>query len=283
MVWLVRTLVVIVFALDGPIFLAATNRHSVVLNIIIGLLTGLVVVWLSSMVGKTIRGNYSQGARRIGIALYLVGASIAVLSLGFAAFAVYAGSSRGFIVVLASISIIYWAAGWGLYRSLVPNADNRPVDRKDGETPDALVSRTDWAAFATVGTGRLRKIALSLAVLGALAAPFAFGTYKARPTYSVWVPLTAQQKENLADRFEGSDPCRREIDALNKIVCNRLREQYQQGGDYEYYPDLPKYLALNGGMAAAAFAGVFVLSLLFPMVIRGFAFSFRRYWKWLNA
>jgi hypothetical protein len=49
-------------------------------------------------------------------------------------------------------------------------------------------------------TVRLRqwKIALSLAVVGALAAPFAFGTYKARPTYSVRVPLTAQEKEAAA-------------------------------------------------------------------------------------
>ncbi|TFV74102.1 hypothetical protein E4K64_19105 [Bradyrhizobium frederickii] len=282
MVWLVRTLVVCAFALAAPIILAA-NRYSIFADVVGGLLTGLLAIWLASLVGRKLRATYPWGVKRVGIALYVIGTALAALCIGLAAFAAYSSAGRELIVISASMSIVYWAAGWGLYRSLLHNADTRPAGRKDGEIADGLASRTDWAPLAPVGTRRLRKIALSLGVVGALAAPFAFGTYKARPTYSVWVPLTAQQKENLAARFERSDSCRREIDALDKIVCNRWREQYEQGGDHEYYPDLPKYLVLNGGMAAVTFAGVVMLALLFPMVVRGFAYSFRRYWQWLNA
>lgn len=282
MVWLVRTLVVCAFALDAPIILAA-NRHSLFANVISGLLTGLLVVWLASLVGKKLRATYPWGVKRVGIALYVIGTALAALCIGLAAFTAYSGAGRELIVVPASMSIVYWAAGWGLYRSLVHIADTRPADRKDGEISDALVSRTDWAPLATVGTRRLRKVALSLAVVGALAAPFAFGTYKARPTYSVWMPLTTQQKENLAAYLQNNNHCRRETDDMGRIMCRLLEEEYEQSGKHEYYPDLPKYLAVNGGAAAATFAVVFMLALLFPMVVRGVAFSFRRYWQWLNA
>jgi hypothetical protein len=36
-----------------------------------------------------------------------------------------------------------------------------------------------------------RKIAISLAVIGAVAAPFAFHTYKARPMSRAFIPMTA--------------------------------------------------------------------------------------------
>jgi hypothetical protein len=52
---------------------------------------------------------------------------------------------------------------------------------------------------------------------------------------------------------------------------------------YEHHPDWPKYLALNGGVAAATFASIIALAFLIPMLVRGSAFLIRRYWKWLNA
>jgi trehalose 6-phosphate synthase/phosphatase len=60
-------------------------------------------------------------------------------------------------------------------------------------------------------------------------------------------------------------------------------QEFQQGGRYGGYPQLPKYLALNGGVAATTFVSIFGLAFLIPMLVRGFAFLIRRYWKWLNA
>jgi glycerol-3-phosphate acyltransferase PlsY len=67
------------------------------------------------------------------------------------------------------------------------------------------------------------------------------------------------------------------------MVCDRVREEYEMGGDYEYHSDMPKYLALNGGVAVATFAGVFVLALLIPMLTFYVTHMVRRYWRRLNA
>jgi hypothetical protein len=133
------------------------------------------------------------------------------------------------------------------------------------------------------------KIALSLAIVGALAAPFVFRTYKARPTYSVWVPLTAQEKENLAASIQNSSYCqtdyrRRTDDSfVADFICRKEKEKFELGGDYEYHPDGLKYLAVNVGAALATFVGVFGLAFLVPILIHGLASLARRYWKWLNV
>jgi hypothetical protein len=41
------------------------------------------------------------------------------------------------------------------------------------------------------------KIAIPVAVVGAIAAPFVFGTWKMPQTSETWVPLTADQKAKL--------------------------------------------------------------------------------------
>lgn len=130
---------------------------------------------------------------------------------------------------------------------------------------------------------RARKIALSLAIIGALAGPFVFGSYRARPTYPVWMPLTEQERENLSAYFQRNERCRRETRDASRIICHLAWEEYEQGGKREYHPDLAKYLALNGGIAAATFISVFVLALLIPMMMRGFGSLARRYLQWLNA
>jgi hypothetical protein len=81
------------------------------------------------------------------------------------------------------------------------------------------------------------KIALSLAITGALAAPFVFRTYKARPTYSVWSPLTAREKENLAVSLRNSNYCREFDDSIDTdffsisqaITCHHERENFLDG------------------------------------------------------
>jgi hypothetical protein len=162
------------------------------------------------------------------------------------------------------------------------------------------VSKTSPAA--PIGRLRQWKIALSLAVVGALAAPFAFGTYEAQPTYSVWVPLTAQEKENLAN-FLRTDDCKF-LGKADQILCSifpgaeiqkePIRRELERGARETSHADLPKYWMMNVGIAAATAAGLFSLTFLIPMLIRGIAFLIpmlirgvaflaRRYWRWLNA
>ena len=157
------------------------------------------------------------------------------------------------------------------------------------------VSKTSPAA--RIGPLRQWKIALSLAVVGALAAPFAFRTYKARPWYSVSVPLTAQEKEKLADQFLNSGKHCEDIAVFpdqppegaffvpvgEDDFCYEIRVKLDRGATEEVRPDRSKYWMMNVGTAAATAVSLFGLTFLVPMLIRGVAFLARRYWRWLNA
>ena len=72
---------------------------------------------------------------------------------------------------------------------------------------------------AHIGRPRQWKIALSLAVVGALAAPFAFGTYKARPVSAVWVPLTAHDKEQRANYLDTNDCKSFDNNSSDELFC----------------------------------------------------------------
>jgi hypothetical protein len=157
-----------------------------------------------------------------------------------------------------------------------------------------------YSPAAHIGRLRQWKIALSLAVVGALAAPFAFGTYKTRPTHLVWVPLTAHEKEQRAYYLD-TDDCKSFDEGLSdppneRFFCdvqNRegtiryfkmyMEEQLEKGGRKKLLADLPEYWAMNVGVAAATAFSLFGLAYLIPMLIRGVAFLARRYWGWLNA
>jgi hypothetical protein len=161
----------------------------------------------------------------------------------------------------------------------------RPKQQTSRISPMRRSERPVFVPVARNG-GRRRqwKIALSLAIVGALAAPFVFRTYKARPTHSVWVPLTVREKENLAVSLQNSSYCRRRTDNdVIHFLCYKAKEKFELGGDYEYHPDRPKYLAMNVGVAAATFVSFFALAFLIPILIHGVAFLARRYWTWLNA
>jgi hypothetical protein len=149
--------------------------------------------------------------------------------------------------------------------------------------------------------GRLRqwKIALSLAVVGALAAPFAFRTYKAYPLYSVRVPFTAQDKEEYAKKLENYfltrgkrcedmvfpalPPWAIPIDDIDEEYCYHLRAELERGTTEELRPDRSKYWVMNVGAAAVSAVSLFGLAYLIPMLIRGVVFLTRRYWRWLSA
>jgi hypothetical protein len=173
----------------------------------------------------------------------------------------------------ATLMSLYWVARLPIERPkeqaspLAPTASRRRAERSVSDP------------LATARHGRQWKIALSLAVVGALAAPFVFRTYKARPEIRAALPL------------EMSDSCRRATSADTEadFIADYLWRHplpdttLIAGVYYEHHPDWPKYLALNVGVAAATFVSVFGLALLVPMLIRGLAFLAQRYWKWLNA
>ena len=63
---------------------------------------------------------------------------------------------------------------------------------------------------------RQYKIALSLAIVGAAAAPFIFGSYKMnfQPS-SVVVALTTEEKEQMATKLKSNNYCQEQRDRLS--------------------------------------------------------------------
>jgi hypothetical protein len=125
------------------------------------------------------------------------------------------------------------------------------------------------------------KIALSLAIVGALAAPFAFHTYKAEPQVSGFVALTAEQREDTIAYLARLNNCREfetiPMDKLPRAAdeCFYRRGLLQNGKYYSNF-SAPKYLALNVVAAVAGFVGIFGLAMVLPALVR-------RYWRWLRA
>ena len=52
------------------------------------------------------------------------------------------------------------------------------------------------------------KVALSLAILGAIAAPFVAHTVTMRPTTETWIPLTQDEKERISAELSKTSNCR---------------------------------------------------------------------------
>jgi hypothetical protein len=121
------------------------------------------------------------------------------------------------------------------------------------------------------------KIAILVAVVGAITAPFVFGTWKMQPMSETWVPLTADQKANLGTYMQSTENCQI-FDAAfwDKVFCDMELEKLRAGGEYQYlYLSAPKYLAVNFATALGAFISVFGLTFLLPDLVR-------RYRLWLR-
>jgi hypothetical protein len=140
-----------------------------------------------------------------------------------------------------------------------------------------------------------RKIAISLAVIGAIAAPFVFHTYKERPMNYGLVPLTTVEKASIAAELKETNNCHTYEDQLNETLRNEVEPckrteillasnlpgcQWDQDrlkvGDFKEYPDTLKYLAINTVTVGSAFAVIYGLAFLLPSLAR-------RYWRWLNT
>jgi hypothetical protein len=123
------------------------------------------------------------------------------------------------------------------------------------------------------------KIAFSLAVVGALAAPFAFHTYKVRaPAVPTWVPLTEEVKAGVIAYMKNTNNCQL-VDQANDLAlkaCRFEQKALEEGGSYGPRPSMLLYLAINAAAMVIAFGAVFGLTYLLPALVR-------RYWRWLNA
>jgi hypothetical protein len=62
-----------------------------------------------------------------------------------------------------------------------------------------------------------RKIAISLAVVGAIAAPFALQTYEMYPTFSVLVPFSESEKEHRAAYLKETNNCQILKDRIDQL------------------------------------------------------------------
>jgi hypothetical protein len=116
------------------------------------------------------------------------------------------------------------------------------------------------------------KVALSLAIVGAIVAPFVFHTHKAHPTSQLWVPLTAEDRASISARLKETNNCQVLTDRVNRLPpdltisallqnkdylaevdCRIGRDRMQNGGDFITRPDFLKYLAINVVTAGAMF------------------------------
>ena len=128
-----------------------------------------------------------------------------------------------------------------------------------------------------------RKIAISLAIVGAIAAPFVFGTYKMKPPYiSTWEPIDAEFKAFIVAHMESTNNCQEYVDRAqqsvensnilsNLVSCRRQQKVLNEGGMYVPRPSTPLKLALNVAAAAVGFIVIFGMAYLLPALAR-------RYW-----
>ena len=135
-------------------------------------------------------------------------------------------------------------------------------------------------------------VALSLAILGAVTAPFVTHTVRMRPT----TPITQDEKERISAEMSKTSNCRtlsEQFDAKKNIgikpsvedfmdvisrdsTCRDQLKSLELGGHVESHPSLVKYVVLNLASALAGFGIVFGAA----MVI---AFPIQRYWRRHNT
>jgi hypothetical protein len=117
------------------------------------------------------------------------------------------------------------------------------------------------------------KIALSLAIIGAVAAPLVLRTHQARPQVSGFLPLTAERREEITAYLAGPNYCKEfeeiPIDKLRREAdeCIEWRGLLRDGEHYSHF-SVPKYIVLNIGVAVLAFAGIFSLAMVLRELIR---------------
>lgn len=121
------------------------------------------------------------------------------------------------------------------------------------------------------------KVALSVAVVAAIAVPALAGTWRLAP--GGWMDLTDSQKRNFSMEILSTNDCTIPNDPNDKyelFFCKQNREVLRDGG-YRAEPErwTPRKIATNLFVAAAAFALTFALVMIGPPIGR-------RYLGWLR-
>jgi len=131
------------------------------------------------------------------------------------------------------------------------------------------------------------KIAISLAILGAIAAPFITRTVTMKPTTESWVALTQDEKERISAEMSKTSNCRtlsEQFDAkksmgakpsvddfMNTIsqesICRDQLKSLELGGHAEAHQSILKYAALNLASALAGFGIVFGVAIVILSLI----------------
>ena len=131
---------------------------------------------------------------------------------------------------------------------------------------------------------RPSKTALGLAVAAALTAPFLAGTSEPRANAQEWIALSSAQRAEIAAKLESSKNCRyfetqveaRDVlglkvdskDIDEAIQCHREQDALRDGGELRAYVSLPRYLAINSGIALASALAVLGLAMMMPALLR---------------
>ena len=132
------------------------------------------------------------------------------------------------------------------------------------------------------------KIALILAILGAIVTPFVTQTVRMRPTTETWIPLTEDEKERISGEMSKTSNCRTISEEFNAkkntgikpsvedfmdvtsrdSICRDQLRRLELGGSAESHRSLFKYVVFNLASALAGFGIVF-----------GAAMIIQRYWR----
>ena len=128
------------------------------------------------------------------------------------------------------------------------------------------------------------KIAVGLAIVAAMAAPFAFGTWQPQANAQNWIALTPELRTNILARLESSKNCRyfetqveaRDVlglkvdasDILDAIQCHREQDALRDGGEMQAIFSLPRYLAVNSAVSLAGTLAMLGLAIVIPALLR---------------
>jgi hypothetical protein len=123
---------------------------------------------------------------------------------------------------------------------------------------------------------RARRSALTLAVLAAIAAPFATGSYKVKLYSSRFVPMTAEERANSfaawgAHIEDYTEDCNK-YDLTTQVICEEV-QALKRGTLRVSYPSLWKYVAFN------AVVMLTVLTITFFALTATMAAA-RKWWQW---
>ena len=121
----------------------------------------------------------------------------------------------------------------------------------------------------------------------AITAPFAAGTSQPHANSQTWIALTAEQRAEIVAKLESSKNCRyfeaqveaRDVlglkvdtkDIDDAMQCHRDQDALRDGGEMRASFSLPRYLAVNAAIAAAAALGMLGLATMLPALLRRYA------------